>query len=300
MGGLEDGVLPISCSICLEDVSDCGDRSWAKLQCGHQFHLDCIGSAFNVKGVMQCPNCRKIEKGQWLYADGCRPFPDINIDELVNDEDVYDHSFPESSMWCPFGGFSRVAAAILALFADNGIVGQHAVFSEEQHSATRMCPHIAYVGRYDNNRWNNTQSEIPSSYNFPTIDLNYAPHVDHPFLAGQSSTTRGHSSINGARAWDHSQPLEPYFHQPNARDAHRSNTQLHVGSSSDQTHGVVYYPSSARSFHDAETSMLNNFHHVWESEPHPHARGPFHQPGGGPARPRYGSLRVPSHGQYFG
>lgn len=29
----------VSCSICLEVVADKGDRSWAKLQCGHQFHL---------------------------------------------------------------------------------------------------------------------------------------------------------------------------------------------------------------------------------------------------------------------
>ena len=29
----------VSCSICLETVTDNGDRSWAKLQCGHQFHL---------------------------------------------------------------------------------------------------------------------------------------------------------------------------------------------------------------------------------------------------------------------
>lgn len=29
----------VACSICLEFVSDTGDRSWAKLQCGHQFHL---------------------------------------------------------------------------------------------------------------------------------------------------------------------------------------------------------------------------------------------------------------------
>ncbi|PPR87910.1 hypothetical protein GOBAR_AA32781 [Gossypium barbadense] len=29
----------VSCSICLETVTDNGDQSWAKLQCGHQFHL---------------------------------------------------------------------------------------------------------------------------------------------------------------------------------------------------------------------------------------------------------------------
>ncbi|KAJ0667122.1 putative transcription factor C2H2 family [Helianthus annuus] len=30
----------VSCSICLEVVADNGDRSMAKLQCGHQFHLE--------------------------------------------------------------------------------------------------------------------------------------------------------------------------------------------------------------------------------------------------------------------
>ncbi|EXB54364.1 hypothetical protein L484_002424 [Morus notabilis] len=85
----------VSCSICLEAVSDNGDRSWAKLQCGHEFHLDCIGSAFNVKGAMQCPNCRKIEKGQWLYANGSRSFPEISMDDWVHDEDLYDLSYSE-------------------------------------------------------------------------------------------------------------------------------------------------------------------------------------------------------------
>ena len=51
--GLDDAGLPddgdgegkafaassVSCSICLEIVTDNGDRAWAKLQCGHQFHL---------------------------------------------------------------------------------------------------------------------------------------------------------------------------------------------------------------------------------------------------------------------
>lgn len=34
-------VIPflVSCSICLEAVRDKGDRSTAKLQCGHEFHL---------------------------------------------------------------------------------------------------------------------------------------------------------------------------------------------------------------------------------------------------------------------
>lgn len=39
----------VSCSICLEVVADNGDRSWAKLQCGHQFHLGMLkGFVFGV------------------------------------------------------------------------------------------------------------------------------------------------------------------------------------------------------------------------------------------------------------
>jgi len=51
---------------------------------------DCIGSAFNAKGIMQCPNCRKIEMGNWLYANGPRSSQDANNDEWGYDEDLYD------------------------------------------------------------------------------------------------------------------------------------------------------------------------------------------------------------------
>ena len=42
---------------------------------------DCIGSAFNVKGTMQCPNCRAIEKGQWLYSSGSPACPELSMDD---------------------------------------------------------------------------------------------------------------------------------------------------------------------------------------------------------------------------
>ncbi|KAF3506298.1 hypothetical protein F2Q69_00003020 [Brassica cretica] len=125
-GGEEgDGFGSVACSICLDTVAKDGDRAWANLQCGHQFHLgnvflsfdfdvfdsielcqyvflcvffflDCIGSAFNAKGVMQCPNCRKVEKGQWLYANGCRSHPEFNVEDWVHEEEIYDiGSYPE-------------------------------------------------------------------------------------------------------------------------------------------------------------------------------------------------------------
>lgn len=59
-------------------------------------YIDCIGSAFNMKGAMQCPNCRKIEDGRWLYANGSsRSLPDFGIDEWTFSEEPYEYTFPE-------------------------------------------------------------------------------------------------------------------------------------------------------------------------------------------------------------
>lgn len=76
-----------TCSVCLEAVVVDGDRATAKLRCAHQFHLDCIGSAFNVKGAMQCPNCRHVEDGQWLYASALRTPEDFAFEDYVIDDD---------------------------------------------------------------------------------------------------------------------------------------------------------------------------------------------------------------------
>lgn len=43
---------------------------------------------------MQCPNCRKVEKGQWLFANGYRALSEFNVDELVN-EDFYGLTYSE-------------------------------------------------------------------------------------------------------------------------------------------------------------------------------------------------------------
>jgi hypothetical protein len=64
------------------------------------FSPDCIGSAFNAKGVMQCPNCRKIEKGNWLYANGSRSAHDVSMDEWAHDEDLYDVSYSDMVCTC--------------------------------------------------------------------------------------------------------------------------------------------------------------------------------------------------------
>ncbi|KAH9755246.1 RING-type domain-containing protein [Citrus sinensis] len=204
----------VSCSICLELVTDNGDRSWAKLQCGHQFHLDCIGSAFNSKGAMQCPNCRKIEKGQWLYSNGCRSFPEFSMDDWTHDEDLYDLSYSEMSFgvhWCPFGSLTRLPSSFeegeLSSNAYHDLLGQHAIFAEHTavSSATHPCPYIAYFGPIHpsssntsgsvsdnsnfNNPWNgpSIHSEMPTSYTFPAMDLHYHGWDQHSSSFSTSS-----------------------------------------------------------------------------------------------------------------
>lgn len=99
------------CSICFDAVAGHVYRSTAKLICGHDFHLDCIGSAFNVKGAMQCPNCRNVEMGRWLYASGppCSD-PEIVMEDWIPHEEQYALAHPETPFsfhWCPFSGLPR-------------------------------------------------------------------------------------------------------------------------------------------------------------------------------------------------
>ncbi|CAN6198496.1 unnamed protein product [Urochloa humidicola] len=74
---------PVLCSICRELVvlpPSEGARAVAVLKCNHVFHLDCIGSAFNARGTMRCPNCRDTEEGIWLSANSFHPSTDSNSD----------------------------------------------------------------------------------------------------------------------------------------------------------------------------------------------------------------------------
>ena len=49
---------------------------------------------------MQCPNCRTVENGNWLYANGSRSAHDVSMDEWAHDEDLYDVSYSEMVCDC--------------------------------------------------------------------------------------------------------------------------------------------------------------------------------------------------------
>ncbi|XP_057549162.1 E3 ubiquitin-protein ligase RFI2-like isoform X3 [Amaranthus tricolor] len=128
--GIDLNVEPessIPCSICFDLVTYDGDRSRAKLKCGHEFHLevagvvakqngwiivinDCIGSAFNAKGAMQCPNCRSVEKGQWKYSSGSLTSPELGVDDGSVDHYPFYFTLAETPYRvhiCPFRGFTQ-------------------------------------------------------------------------------------------------------------------------------------------------------------------------------------------------
>lgn len=149
-----EGSFDASCSICLEVLTDHRERSTANLQCGHRFHLDCIGSAFNAKGAMQCPNCRKIEKGRWLYANGNRTSADFDLDAWVT-EDFYDLSYSELPFglhWCPFRGITQLASLIeegesqLNSYHESLGNTTFVEHSNASSSSTHACPYLALHG----------------------------------------------------------------------------------------------------------------------------------------------------------
>ncbi|XP_042412955.1 uncharacterized protein LOC122002007 [Zingiber officinale] len=198
-----------ACSICLELVLDHGRRSTAKLQCGHEFHLDCIGSAFNSKGAMQCPNCRKVEKGRWLYANGSRS-SDLDLDGWVA-EDIYDLGYSElpfGFQWLPFRGFTQLASlfeeaesfpASYHEFMNNSMFRDHSNSS----SSTHVCPYLALHG-------------FPNAMRAATITSDSLPdnglfHQHSISLGGQSS-----SEMMNTNSFPVTEPQNHNWQQPHS------------------------------------------------------------------------------------
>ncbi|XP_052192002.1 E3 ubiquitin-protein ligase RFI2 isoform X2 [Diospyros lotus] len=197
----------VRCTICLDLVTDRGARSTAKLQCGHEFHLDCIGSTFNIKGAMQCPNCRKVEKGRWLYASGSTcSVPEFHMEHP--DEHPYQLSYYEMPIgvhWCPFSGVAQAQTSFWAVESPSPIYHNlqryNALFA--QHTPVSfVAPYVAYAYVRSipsvssntnenvedlnfNHQWNGIpgQNEIFSGHTFPVTDIQQQSwgHHSHPF-----------------------------------------------------------------------------------------------------------------------
>ncbi|XP_020877008.1 uncharacterized protein LOC9299202 [Arabidopsis lyrata subsp. lyrata] len=64
----------------------------------YMFPTDCLGSHFNTKKRMECPCCRRIEKGHWLLAKPVDPHPPFPyIDNTRFHLDIRDYMFQMST-----------------------------------------------------------------------------------------------------------------------------------------------------------------------------------------------------------
>ncbi|XP_071700856.1 E3 ubiquitin-protein ligase RFI2-like isoform X2 [Rutidosis leptorrhynchoides] len=166
----------VPCSICFDLVGDDGDRSIAKLNCGHKFHLDCIGSAFNAKGAMQCPNCRKVENGRWLFAEGsAHGVSETGTPDWLPNGGLHDLSYsrrPFGLRWCPISGLtvhSSIEEAESSLNILPNFHRNHPVITE-----STAGPSLArsYTSSY-------RPSEHVRSFSFPhPLNTLSAPHND--------------------------------------------------------------------------------------------------------------------------
>ncbi|TKW11477.1 hypothetical protein SEVIR_6G235800v4 [Setaria viridis] len=212
-----------ACSICLDPVlARGGGRSVAKLQCGHEFHLDCIGSAFNAKGAMQCPNCRKIEKGRWLYARGHRPSADIDMGGWTTSEN-YDIAtdLPFGFQWCPFSGFTQLASVFEEREAEPTsyhTIGDH---PSAAASSSLVCPYLALRGFLHPVHVPSTSNSGAESTSFHRHSTGLEGHATPDLRLPRYDT----SSQQRSRSYAHHHPL---IHRPTPRSG--SNLVAPLGS----------------------------------------------------------------------
>lgn len=102
---------------------------------------------------MQCPNCRKVEKGHWLYAHGHRSSTDFDFDGWIT-EDIYDLNYSELPLgyhWCPFSGFTQLASLIEDIESQPNSYQEplgSSSFGDRSSSSgsTHVCPYLALHG----------------------------------------------------------------------------------------------------------------------------------------------------------
>ncbi|CAA6662048.1 unnamed protein product [Spirodela intermedia] len=121
---------------------------------------------------MQCPNCRKIEKGNWLYANGCRSYPDTSVDEWTHDEDLYDLNYSEM----PPCGLCRTASC--------SVIGHscpYVAYFPLQHSASQPATDGTDDAPIFHHHWGSLsgRSDLQSSRPFPVVDLHYRNWEPH-------------------------------------------------------------------------------------------------------------------------
>lgn len=67
---------------------------------------------------MQCPNCRKVEKGEWLYANGYGSVPEVSMDDVSLEDDLHELSYSELVKWQSYLLYSFLSCLMIKQFVD--------------------------------------------------------------------------------------------------------------------------------------------------------------------------------------
>ncbi|KAI3800941.1 hypothetical protein L1987_29041 [Smallanthus sonchifolius] len=249
----------VPCSICLDLVIDDGERSIAKLHCGRKFHLACIGSAFNAKGAMQCPNCRKVESGRWLFADGsAHAISESGARDWMPYEGPYDLSYtrrPIGLHWRPFGGFTvhssidfREFESSLNTFAN--FLGNYAMTTENTAGPSSARSYISYfqpIEHVGNSNFHHPLNSHPAPPH--NIRSTYIQHPRWgwnchfpPYNADRYFIDHGTSTLTATRRSTHAR-AQPVYYTQQTRESSVANSQSRERNQIDHTTYLHEQPS---------------------------------------------------------
>ncbi|TKW11480.1 hypothetical protein SEVIR_6G235800v4 [Setaria viridis] len=186
---------------------------------------------------MQCPNCRKIEKGRWLYARGHRPSADIDMGGWTTSEN-YDIAtdLPFGFQWCPFSGFTQLASVFEEREAEPTsyhTIGDH---PSAAASSSLVCPYLALRGFLHPVHVPSTSNSGAESTSFHRHSTGLEGHATPDLSNAQvfhATESRNHdrlprydtSSQQRSRSYAHHHPL---IHRPTPRSG--SNLVAPLGS----------------------------------------------------------------------
>uniref|UniRef100_A0A7N0TG83 RING-type domain-containing protein n=1 Tax=Kalanchoe fedtschenkoi TaxID=63787 RepID=A0A7N0TG83_KALFE len=229
-GGSQGSESDVFCSICLDPANKDDERTVVKLKCSHEFHLDCIGSAFNAKKRMECPNCRKFEKGEWRFDSGFVPIADHWNYEDEEDEGMIGQSFfPQMAFpfqWCPF---NDIIAPIPVHFNEGNVFASSYTQASGHQWSGPFVPAEAQVQAPPYPFRGITIGEQIIGPDQTPISL---PPSTHPFPAPQSPYYQGAQPIPVAALPSHQQHYYP-------QQAYNAPLPSHPAQTLSDPHGPV-------------------------------------------------------------
>ncbi|GAQ80751.1 RING/U-box superfamily protein [Klebsormidium nitens] len=213
-----------NCSICLEPVVQGASRSTAQLACSHHFHLDCIGSAFNAKGAMECPNCRRVEEGNWLMLGGSQSTDDAIYDVPYDFDDDEYLGLPVDALDNEMREYMEAGRDVSYTTHPYHPPGVICEFCEQHYCDDNPCPHI-----------------IQCPYFFSNISQ--AGNTENPYSSSVSSMEAEAYAEAVAELYHEYRGPSP-FSGPPSTTPRQAPPEMHASSSSTDSNYVYYFSAA--------------------------------------------------------